>query len=213
MAGGIIFPANPTINQLFFTNGLVYLWDGVKWISYPSDAVIGPVPEAPTDGEIYGRQGSTQTWQPVSEPATPPQLINVTGSGWSSLTPVLAYYLVDDGDTLYVQGLLSRSLGNNILPGTPNSIQLCTFPFTVAAGQQVGLCGCLAGVNTGYPPEALFGFGFLLLANSGLLSFFGTVPNTGYQTGTQQIYINNTFSLVLNSPTVAGDIVLPLPGE
>jgi hypothetical protein len=60
------FPNNPSLNETYTgSNGLIYKWDGTKWITQGSDnATGGKVEEAPEDGTVYGRVDAN--WQDIS---------------------------------------------------------------------------------------------------------------------------------------------------
>ena len=60
-------PAGLTIGQsVTGLNNAVYQWDGTKWHSTTSTpGGGGGIPEAPTDGRTYGRDGQTASWNPV----------------------------------------------------------------------------------------------------------------------------------------------------
>jgi hypothetical protein len=61
-------PASPTTGMLWFDSVALqlYTWydDGTSSQWVPTDPGV-PVEEAPVDGQVYGRQGSTRTWLPV----------------------------------------------------------------------------------------------------------------------------------------------------
>jgi len=87
------FPDAPTNGQVVSTPGGTYTYDGLKWIPGRST-----VTEAPTDGQIYGRQGSTTSWVPtvpvaggtmtgpltISPAANHPQLLLNAATGFGS---------------------------------------------------------------------------------------------------------------------------------
>jgi hypothetical protein len=62
------FPPNPVPGQQFTALGLVWTWDGNKWTSTSND--ITGIPDAPSDGQNYGRQfissSSSMGWLPTS---------------------------------------------------------------------------------------------------------------------------------------------------
>ena len=49
----IDFPNNPTVGQQFVVGNETWTWDGVKWTAFPGTM---SVPDAPQDGQLYGRQ-------------------------------------------------------------------------------------------------------------------------------------------------------------
>lgn len=56
----INFPDNPTNGQQFVVGTETWTWDGVKWTAYPGALSI---PDAPQDGQAYGRKFVTGTMQ------------------------------------------------------------------------------------------------------------------------------------------------------
>jgi Chaperone of endosialidase len=62
------FPNNPTVGQTFVSAGATWTWDGVKWRgSAASSGGGGGVPEAPLDGQQYGRQSAAWTVVPTGQ--------------------------------------------------------------------------------------------------------------------------------------------------
>jgi hypothetical protein len=63
----IDFPASPTPEQVFIApNGTSYVYRNGAWMT---DATLGGIPEAPVDGEIYGRRD--EAWEPISADGFP----------------------------------------------------------------------------------------------------------------------------------------------
>ena len=54
------FPASPVFGEVFTAGNSQWQWDGTKWVAIASGLVI---PDAPTDGTLYGRQNLG--WDPV----------------------------------------------------------------------------------------------------------------------------------------------------
>jgi len=58
------FPNTPAVNDTWTApTGAVYKWDGTVWVIVPS--TTSGIPEAPTDGALYGRGGTTPAWAKV----------------------------------------------------------------------------------------------------------------------------------------------------
>jgi hypothetical protein len=76
-AGGVTIsdtaPASPTVGQLWWdsTAALLYVWyqdpTSSQWVNVNN---VGSLPEAPTDGKLYARQGSTTSWQATTPAGT-----------------------------------------------------------------------------------------------------------------------------------------------
>lgn len=60
----IDFPASPTIGQIVVVGGTRYIWDGTAW-----NVISNAVPEAPQDGNLYGRQNAA--WEQIIIPDVP----------------------------------------------------------------------------------------------------------------------------------------------
>ena len=61
------FPSSPSVGDQFPPTTKFWTWDGSAWVPTAGlGGTTGPIPEAPTDGRVYGRQGSTATWQAVT---------------------------------------------------------------------------------------------------------------------------------------------------
>jgi hypothetical protein len=69
-SGGVSFgttaPQFPIRGHFWWDGALLHMWDGVEWetIGPTAPGAGGGVPEAPLDGQTYGRQNAT--WVPVS---------------------------------------------------------------------------------------------------------------------------------------------------
>src|SRR5262245_59341085 len=62
------FPDTPALNDTATnaSTGIAYEWDGTKWVIYGGPAGgAGGLPEAPMDGQVYGRDGKAGAWDPV----------------------------------------------------------------------------------------------------------------------------------------------------
>lgn len=57
-------PPNPILGAIWLntTNDELSVWDGTAWVAISGTG--GGIGEAPTDGQLYMRQGSTASWQP-----------------------------------------------------------------------------------------------------------------------------------------------------
>ena len=60
----IDFPSSPTTGQEFIVGSVTWTWDGVKWTAYPGALAV---PDAPSDGQTYGRKlvTGTMSWTVV----------------------------------------------------------------------------------------------------------------------------------------------------
>lgn len=66
-------PVSPMVGTLWWdTNDVkLYIWDGMQWIStintpeFSTSGTVTGVPEAPTDGQLYARDGQLTNWQPA----------------------------------------------------------------------------------------------------------------------------------------------------
>ena len=87
----IDFPNNPAVGQQFVVGTETWTWDGVKWTAFPGALSI---PDAPTDGQLYGRQfvTSSMRWAPASTPSgitdapSDGTLYGRRSAGWSHAT-------------------------------------------------------------------------------------------------------------------------------
>jgi hypothetical protein len=61
------FPDAPTNNQSFVGNGITYIWNGSAWIA---QGAASGIPEAPTDGQLYGRESAAWAVVPPSPAAS-----------------------------------------------------------------------------------------------------------------------------------------------
>jgi Chaperone of endosialidase len=53
------FPNNPTVGQTFVSAGITWTWDGTKWTGSGGSGSGGGIPDAPSNGQLYGRQNAT----------------------------------------------------------------------------------------------------------------------------------------------------------
>ena len=76
------FPSSPALDDEFVdtATGVTYRWNSYAWTRKGSgggDAGT-PFPEAPTDGQVYGRQGLTASWVPVAPSLPRPTVTSAT---------------------------------------------------------------------------------------------------------------------------------------
>ena len=64
MMAAIDFPSFPNSGDQFVVGTITWTYDGTKWTAYPG---VLSVPDAPSDGQLYGRQlvTGTMSWTPV----------------------------------------------------------------------------------------------------------------------------------------------------
>lgn len=91
------FPNSPALGAIATNSfGDSYIWDGTKWVTADASTPVGGLSEAPTDGHLYGRQGSTTSWKPIvtvsdTTPTTP-----YVGQVWLDTTALLTYIWYSD---------------------------------------------------------------------------------------------------------------------
>jgi hypothetical protein len=57
------FPTTPAVGDTYVSGGTTWTWDGAKWTATGGGGGQTPgIPEAPTDGFSYARQGSSANW-------------------------------------------------------------------------------------------------------------------------------------------------------
>jgi hypothetical protein len=66
------FPASPTVGQQFTAGGVTWTWDGAKWTgSGGSGSGGGGIPDAPSNGQLYGRMNAAWSVVPTSSGGIP----------------------------------------------------------------------------------------------------------------------------------------------
>lgn len=150
------------------------VWIGVPVSLDPSgqklmfDQSTSGLPDAPTDGQIYGRDGSNEVWQPVL-PVTGGTLtgpLTLQGDATASLQPTtleqvnaaLAGYLPLSGGTL--NGSLTLASGALTLANDPTApLQAVTLRYlqanTISGNQTITLSGDVTGSGTTAIPATL----------------------------------------------------------
>ena len=60
------FPASPTVGQQFTAGGVTWTWDGAKWTGSGGGGTGGGgIPDAPSNGQLYGRMNATWSVVPT----------------------------------------------------------------------------------------------------------------------------------------------------
>ena len=163
---GSVPPANPNaLDQWYDTTNLTtYEWitDGVTYFwSLIASPFTVPVPEAPNDGQLYGRKNST--WVPIDISSIPstvtisltPPVSPIVGSLWFDSSSAQVYVYYDDGNSRQWVPIVNQvgagGGGGGPANPPPTNTSPPTISGTIATGQDVT---CLPGTWTGSPTYA-----------------------------------------------------------
>lgn len=191
----------------------------------------GAVPEAPKDGQIYARQGSTASWQPAQAPITPVQNRNRFINGhfivdqyhnFVPVTPVAlgANYVCDRWNANITQPnkltFAAVPPGNQILPGAAGCMSIQTASAYTSAAADVFQFGQKIEFNDirdlgfGYPNPSTITLSFWAFATIGGTYSGSLYGGTG---GASQSLLRSyifTFALAANTWT---KVVITIPGD
>ena len=163
---GSVPPANPNaLDQWYDTTNLTtYEWitDGTTYFwSIIASPFTVPVPEAPNDGQLYGRKNST--WVPIDISSIPstvtisltPPVSPIVGSLWFDSSSAQVYVWYDDGNSRQWVPIVNQvgagGGGGGPANPPPTNTSPPTISGTIATGQDVT---CLPGTWTGSPTYA-----------------------------------------------------------
>ena len=200
------FPPNPSPGDQYPAMGLIWTWDGAKWTSATNE--VTGIPDAPNDGQIYGRQfvTSSMSWSVVSTGSTPVNEAPVNGTtygrnnatwvhlthaditDWAASIPqASSAFPIMDGTASAGTGA-AYSLGNHIHPtdttrapiNSPTFVGAVTIPHGASIADYATIASpSFTGIVT-IPPGALIA-GYAPLASPAFLGVPTTAstPNPG----------------------------------
>ena len=163
---GSVPPANPNaLDQWYDTTNLTtYEWitDGTTyfWSLIASPETV-PVPEAPNDGQLYGRKNSA--WVPIDISSIPstvtisltPPVSPIVGSLWFDSSSAQVYVWYDDGNSRQWVPVVNQAGAGGSVSGS--SAPANTSPPAVTGTASVGqTLSCYQGTWTGSPTSYVF---------------------------------------------------------
>lgn len=147
----IDFPNNPTVGQVFVSGSDEWIYDGTKWTGSGSGGGGGGIPEAPLDGQQYGRQSAAWT---VTATAGGGPFLPLSGGTLTGPLLLAADPSTSTGAATknYVDNLFAAGGGGSFLPligGTMTGpiISVTGDAINGAAGTARSLYGRTVGVN------------------------------------------------------------------